>query len=247
MSGREIKRDYYIQRLISLRNNGSIKVISGMRRCGKTYILMRLFYDYLIEEGVSDDHILRVASDDRRNKELRDPDSMLAFIDAHMKDNKTHYVFIDEIQTMDDFAEVLNSLLHMENLDVYVSGSNSKLLSSDIVTEFRGRSDQIRIYPLSFSEFMSVYEGGRVNNASVQIKVTIDANRDVAELLGVGSGNPISEENFTTGSYTSYLGRTIAVIRAGYEEGNFSITASATGLPKAILSLRTVSISNNNQ
>lgn len=161
MAGREIKRDYYIQRLISSRDNGLIKVISGMRRCGKTYIMMRLFYDYLIENGVNDDHILRVALDDRRNKELRDPDEMLTFIDAHIKDNKTHYVFIDEIQMMEDFVEVLNSFLHMENLDVYVSGSNSKFLSSDIVTEFRGRSDQIRIYPLSFSEFMSVYEGDK--------------------------------------------------------------------------------------
>lgn len=161
MFGKEIKRDHYIQRLIASKNNGLIKVISGMRRCGKTYILMKLFYDYLIENGVNDDHILRVALDDRRNKELRNPDIMLAFIDSHVKDSKIHYVFIDEIQMMDNFIDVLNSFLHMENLDVYVSGSNSKFLSSDIVTEFRGRSDQIQIYPLSFSEFLSVYEGDK--------------------------------------------------------------------------------------
>lgn len=161
MFGKEIKRDHYIQRLIASKNNGLIKVISGMRRCGKTYILMKLFYDYLIENGVNDDHILRVALDDRRNKELRNPDIMLAFIDSHVKDSKIHYVFIDEIQMMDNFVDVLNSFLHMENLDVYVSGSNSKFLSSDIVTEFRGRSDQIQIYPLSFTEFLSVYEGDK--------------------------------------------------------------------------------------
>lgn len=161
MFGKEIKRDHYIQRLIASKNNGLIKVISGMRRCGKTYILMKLFYDHLIENGVNDDHILRVALDDRRNKELRNPDIMLAFIDSHVKDSKIHYVFIDEIQMMDNFVDVLNSFLHMENLDVYVSGSNSKFLSSDIVTEFRGRSDQIQIYPLSFAEFLSVYEGDK--------------------------------------------------------------------------------------
>lgn len=161
MLGKEIKRDYYVQKLIASRNNGLIKVISGLRRCGKTYLLMTLFYNYLIEHGISDDHILRIALDDRRNKELRNPDEMLAFIDTHVKDNKTYYMFIDEIQMMDDFVDVLNSCLHINNLDVYVSGSNSKFLSSDIVTEFRGRSDQIRIYPLSFSEFMSVYEGDK--------------------------------------------------------------------------------------
>lgn len=161
MLGKEIKRDYYIQKLIASRNNGLIKVISGLRRCGKTYILMTLFYNYLIEHGISDDHILRIALDDRRHKALRDPDEMLAFIDAYMKDSKTYYIFIDEIQMMDEFVEVLNSCLHIKNLDVYVSGSNSKFLSSDVVTEFRGRSDQIRIQPLSFSEFMSVYEGDK--------------------------------------------------------------------------------------
>ena len=161
MLGREIKRDYYIQRLISSRNNGLTKVISGMRRCGKTYILMKLYYDYLIEDGVRDDHILRVALDDRRNKALRDPGAMLAYIDAQLQDDELHYVFIDEVQMIDDFVDVLNSLLHMEYLDVYVSGSNSKFLSSDIVTAFRGRSDQIRVYPLSFSEFMSIYSGDK--------------------------------------------------------------------------------------
>lgn len=161
MSAQDIKRDYYVERLIASQNNGLIKVISGMRRCGKTYLLMKLFYSHLINQGVSDSHIIRVALDDRRNKELRNPDAMLAFIDARVTDNKTYYVFIDEVQMLDSFVDVLNSFLHMEHLDVYVSGSNSKFLSSDIVTEFRGRSDQIRIYPLSFSEFMSFYEGDR--------------------------------------------------------------------------------------
>ncbi|WEG36255.1 ATP-binding protein [Amygdalobacter nucleatus] len=157
MFGREIKRDYYVKRLISAQGNGLIKVISGMRRSGKTYILMKLFYDHLIEDGVKADHIMRISLDDRRYKELRNPDKMLDYIDACIKDRQIYYVFIDEVQMMEDFVGVLNSFLHMHNLDVYVSGSNSKFLSSDIVTEFRGRSDQIRVYPLSFSEFMSVY------------------------------------------------------------------------------------------
>ena len=137
MPVKEIKRDYYIQKLASAKNNGLIKVISGMRRCGKTYILMKLFYDYLIANGVEDNHIIRIALDDRRNKDLRNPDNILAHIDELLKDGKTYYLFIDEVQMMDDFVDVLNSFLHISNLDVYVSGSNSKFLSSDIVTEFR--------------------------------------------------------------------------------------------------------------
>lgn len=161
MLTKEIKRDSYIQKLCSSQHNGLIKVITGMRRCGKTYLLMKLFYDYLLLNGVSADHIIRIALDDRQNKELRNPDAMLAYIQNKTTDDTPYYVFIDEVQMMDSFVDVLNSFLHRNNLDVYVTGSNSKFLSSDIVTEFRGRSHQIRVYPLSFAEFMSVYDGNK--------------------------------------------------------------------------------------
>lgn len=161
MLTKEIKRDSYIQKLCSSQHNGLIKVITGMRRCGKTYLLMKLFYDYLLLNGVSADHIIRIALDDRQNKELRNPDAMLAYIKNKTPDDTPYYVFIDEVQMMDGFVDVLNSFLHRNNLDVYVTGSNSKFLSSDIVTEFRGRSHQIRVYPLSFAEFMSVYDGNK--------------------------------------------------------------------------------------
>lgn len=161
MLTKEIKRDSYIQKLRSSEHNGLIKVITGMRRCGKTYLLMKLFYDCLRSNGVSADHIIRIALDDRQNKELRNPDAMLTYIKNKTPDDAPYYVFIDEVQMMDSFVDVLNSFLHRNNLDVYVTGSNSKFLSSDIVTEFRGRSHQIRVYPLSFAEFMSVYDGNK--------------------------------------------------------------------------------------
>lgn len=161
MLTKEIKRDSYIQKLRSSQHNGLIKVITGMRRCGKTYLLMKLFYDCLRLNGVSADHIIRIALDDRQNKELRNPDAMLAYITNKTSDDTPYYVFIDEVQMMDSFVDVLNSFLHRNNLDVYVTGSNSKFLSSDIVTEFRGRSHQIRVYPLSFAEFMSVYDNNK--------------------------------------------------------------------------------------
>lgn len=158
---KEIKRDSYIQKLRSSQHNGLIKVITGMRRCGKTYLLMKLFYDYLLLNGVSADHIIRIALDDRQNKDLRNPDAMLTYIKNKTPDDTPYYIFIDEVQMMDSFVDVLNSFLHRNNLDMYVTGSNSKFLSSDIVTEFRGRSHQIRVYPLSFAEFMSVYDSNK--------------------------------------------------------------------------------------
>ena len=153
----EIKRDLYLDRLIRRENNGLIKVVTGVRRCGKSYLLFNLFHDYLIEKGVAEDHIIEVALDDRSNKELRDPDQMLAYLKDRIKDKETYYIILDEVQLLSEFEDVLNSLLHIRNADVYVTGSNSKFLSSDVITEFRGRGDEIRMYPLSFREFSSAY------------------------------------------------------------------------------------------
>ncbi len=155
----EIKRDLYLNRLIRREKNGLIKVVTGVRRCGKSYLLFNLFHNYLLDKGVQEDHIIEVALDDRSNKELRDPDNMLKYVKERISDRNTYYIILDEVQLLSEFEDVLNSLLHIRNADVYVTGSNSKFLSSDLVTEFRGRGDEIRIYPLSFREYYSVYEG----------------------------------------------------------------------------------------
>ncbi|MBR4574175.1 MAG: ATP-binding protein [Lachnospiraceae bacterium] len=155
----EIRRDLYLNRLIRREKNGLIKVVTGVRRCGKSYLLFNLFHNYLLDKGVQEDHIIEVALDDRSNKELRDPDNMLKYVKEQISDRNTYYVILDEVQLLAEFEDVLNSLLHIRNADVYVTGSNSKFLSSDLVTEFRGRGDEIRIYPLSFREYYSVYEG----------------------------------------------------------------------------------------
>ncbi len=157
----EIKRDVYLGKLIRKKKNGLIKVVTGVRRCGKSYLLFRLFHDYLLDSGVSEDHIIEIALDDRSNKELRDPDVILKFIKESIKDKGDYYIILDEVQYLDEFEDVLNSLLHIRNADVYVTGSNSKFLSSDVITQFRGRGDEIRVYPLSFSEYMSVYQGSQ--------------------------------------------------------------------------------------
>lgn len=155
----EIQRDYYLNELISRENNGLIKIITGLRRSGKTYLLFNLFYKYLLNKGIEKSHIIDVALDDRLNKELRNPDNMLQYIKERIIDDELYYILIDEVQLMDEFTDVLNSLLHIGNADVYVTGSNSKFLSTDVVTEFRGRGDEIHVFPLSFKEFYSVYEG----------------------------------------------------------------------------------------
>ena len=155
----EIKRDAYLQQLIERKDNGMIKVITGIRRCGKSFLLFTIFKRYLLENGVDVDHIIEIALDGIENEELRDPKVCFKYIKDAMKDDGKYYLLLDEVQFMLRFEEVLNSLLRMSNIDVYVTGSNSKFLSSDIVTEFRGRGDEIRIYPLSFAEFYSVYDG----------------------------------------------------------------------------------------
>ena len=157
----EIARDLYLSQLIAGRGNGLIKVVTGIRRCGKSYLLFKLFYDHLISQGVSSDHIIDVALDDFMNEELREPHAILRYVREHIVDSDLHYVLLDEVQLIPQFYEVLNSLLHVRNVDVYVTGSNSRFLSKDVVTEFRGRGDQIHLYPLSFSEFMLGYGGDK--------------------------------------------------------------------------------------
>ena len=154
-----IKRDIYLNKLIKRQHNGLVKIITGMRRTGKTYLLFRLFHDYLLQNNVEESHIIKYAFDDRVNKQLRNPDILLDKIKSQITDKKMYYIVLDEIQMVDEFEEVLNSLLHIRNADIYVSGSNSKFLSKDIITEFRGRGDEIRVYPLSFNEFSSVFKG----------------------------------------------------------------------------------------
>ena len=155
----EIRRDMYLNRLIRKEKNGLIKVVTGIRRCGKSYLLFNLFHNYLVSKGVRENHIIEVALDDRSNKDLRDPDRMLEYVKGQISDSDTYYIILDEVQLLAEFEDVLNSFLHIRNADVYVTGSNSRFLSSDVITEFRGRGDEIRIYPLSFREYCSVYDG----------------------------------------------------------------------------------------
>lgn len=154
-----IERNVYLNKLIDSMNNGLIKIVTGIRRCGKSFLLFNLFYEYLINIDIIDNQIIKIALDDRSNKRLRDPDELLQYIKERISNNNTYYILLDEIQLVPEFEDVLNSLLHINNVDVYVTGSNSKFLSSDIITEFKGRGDEIHILPLSFSEFVSVYQG----------------------------------------------------------------------------------------
>ena len=157
----EISRDKYLQELIDRKHNGLVKVVTGIRRVGKSYLLFNLYYRYLINQGVDADHIIRIAFDDRRFAELKNPDALIHHIDSLMTDSKMYYLLFDEVQELDSFESVLNSLLYLENADIYVTGSNSRFLSKDILTEFRGRGDEVHLYPLTFAEFMSVYDGDK--------------------------------------------------------------------------------------
>ncbi len=157
----KIKRDFYLNKLIDSKHNGMIKVVTGIRRCGKSYLLFNLFYDYLRTQGVNKEHIIKIDLEDRRNKLLRDPDALLAHIDGLMKDKGMYYILLDEIQRVSEFEDVLNSYLKVSNADIYVTGSNSKFLSKDVITEFRGRGDEIKIAPLSFKEFLSAHKAPR--------------------------------------------------------------------------------------
>ena len=157
----EIARDLYLQKLIERKHNTMIKIVTGIRRCGKSYLLFRLFRRHLLESGVGEDHIIEIALDDRRNIALRNPDTLLEHVYSSMKDKTMYYVLLDEIQYVEDFEGVLNSFLHKGNLDVYVTGSNSRFLSTDVITEFRGRGDEVHLFSLSFREFLSAVGGDR--------------------------------------------------------------------------------------
>ena len=155
----EIKRDYYLNELIDRMDNQLIKIVTGIRRCGKSYLLNVIFKNYLIEQGIDEEHIIQLSLDENKNKKYLDPDVLDEYIRSLIKDNNKYYLLLDEIQEVKDFESVLIGFMHINNVEIYVTGSNSKFLSSDIVTEFRGRGDEIRVYPLSFAEFYSVYEG----------------------------------------------------------------------------------------
>lgn len=154
-----IKRDKYLNDLIHRMHNGMIKVVTGIRRCGKSYLLFHIFKNYLLEQGVAASHIISIELDQRKNKKYRDPDAILDYIESLIVDDEQYYIMVDEVQMLQEFEEVLNSLLHIRNADVYVTGSNSKFLSKDVITEFRGRGDEIHIFPLTFKEFMEAYDG----------------------------------------------------------------------------------------
>lgn len=150
-----VNRDNLLNKLKMHRKNGMIKIITGMRRCGKSYLLFNLFSEALMGEGVKNDHIIKINLEDRRLKDLRDPDELLHYIDAQITDQDMYYILLDEVQLVKEFEDVLNSYLHVSNADVFVTGSNAKFLSKDVITEFRGRGDEIRIHPFSFNEFLS--------------------------------------------------------------------------------------------
>ena len=156
-----IERKKYMQQLVQSKHNGLVKIITGIRRCGNSFLLFNLFKSQLEKEGIDKEHIIEMAFDDFANREYRDPEKFYQYVKAQIKDGRMYYVLLDEVQMMDQFEDVLNGLLHIPNVDVYVTGSNAKFLSKDIITEFRGRGYQIHVSPLSFSEFMTTYNGSK--------------------------------------------------------------------------------------
>ena len=155
----EIKRGVYLNRLITKKHNGLIKVVTGIRRCGKSYLLFNLFKDYLLAEGVAEQHIIEIAFDSFENKRFRDPEVLYPYLKEQIKNDGIYYVLLDKVQLLGEFESVLNSLIRMKNVDVYVTRSNARSLSKDVITEFRGQGDEVHMHPLSFAEFMSVYSG----------------------------------------------------------------------------------------
>ena len=156
---KHIERKKYLEELISLRDNGIIKIITGMRRCGKSYLLFEIFASYLESNGIAPDHIIKVDLEDYKNRAMRNPDNLYAYVESRITDGNMYYILLDEVQMLEQFEDVLNGFLKIRNVDIYVTGSNAKFLSKDIATEFRGRGFEVKMYPLSFSEYMSVYQG----------------------------------------------------------------------------------------
>lgn len=157
----EIKRDYYLNKLIAKKHNGLIKVITGMRRCGKSYLLSTIFKHHLLDNGIPENHIIEIAFDSFENKKYRDPEILYPYVKDQLKEDGMYYILLDEVQLLGEFESVLNGFMRIPNVDVYVTGSNAKFLSKDIITEFRGRGDELHMNPLSFAEFMSVYDGNK--------------------------------------------------------------------------------------
>lgn len=179
----EIRRDTYLKKLINRMHNGMIKVVTGIRRSGKSYLLFTIFKDYLLSKGVDEDHIISIELDRLENKKYRNPYVILEHIRSQLIDSKDYYIFLDEVQLLDQFEDVLNSLLHIKNVDVYVTGSNSKFLSKDIITEFRGRGDEVHVYPVSFREYMTVFNGDKYEGWSSYVRfgglpLTVTMNSD---------------------------------------------------------------------
>ena len=179
----EIRRDIYLKKLINRMHNGMIKVVTGIRRSGKSYLLFTIFKDYLLSEGVDEDHIISIELDRLENKKYRNPYVVLEKIRSQLIDSKDYYIFLDEVQLLDQFEDVLNSLLHIKNVDVYVTSSNSKFLSKDIITEFRGRGDEVHVYPVSFREYMTVFNGDKYEGWSSYVRfgglpLTVTMNSD---------------------------------------------------------------------
>lgn len=158
---KRIDRDLYLKKLVEKRENGLVKIVTGLRRCGKSFLLDPIYKEYLLNSGVKENHVIKLDLDERRNNKYLNPDVLDDYIRSLLTDNEMYYLILDEVQKVSDFESVLNGFLHIENLDIYVTGSNSKFLSSDIITEFRGRGDEIRVFPLSFSEFYSAFEGSK--------------------------------------------------------------------------------------
>ncbi len=236
----EIRRDFYLNKLIKRKNNGLIKVITGIRRCGKSYLLNTIFYHYLLENGVDKNHIIRFAFDSaddlyligeslikiEKEKRGADPEKFMAYIRSQITDENMYYLLLDEVQMLDCFESVLNGYLRKENMDVYVTGSNAKFLSKDIITEFAGRGDEIHMYPLSFSEFMSVYQGDKYEGLSeymlyggIPLVVLREGADDKAAIL----------ENLFTEIYIRDIYRRNRVKNQGELEDLLNILSSAIG------------------
>lgn len=222
----EIKRDYYLDQMIKRKNNGLIKIVTGIRRCGKSYLLRTLFKNALLAEGVASDHIIEMAFDLFDNMEYRDPKVFYPWIKEQLKGDGKYYILLDEVQMLGEFVSVLNGLADKKNCDVYVSGSNAKFLSRDIATEFGGRGDEIHMYPLSFSEFMSVYDGNKydgwneyVTYGGIPLVVLADTEEQKVALL----------ENLIKETYIRDIVKRNKIRNVGEMEVLLNILSSAIG------------------